>query len=187
MPQLMHDYCDAKFSDQAIVEEIKSADLVIGDGMYLCSALIADKFSLPHVTVLESSLTSATGTLPYNVADLPSYLPQFGTGMTDKMNFLQRAMNTFYWLKYRAIFPLYLKIAFLDLKEKHSITPEKSLEQTMQRVDLVLVQTEAFDYPRPIVPSKGKRGFDRLSLHNFRPCNSSLIPYLSSILRKKHC
>ena len=154
LPQMMYDYCDVKLGDQAIKNDIKSADLVIGDGMYMCSALIADKFSLPHVTVLESSLTTATGTLPYNVAELPSYLPQFYSGMTDNMNFLQRAENTLRWLIIRIIFPLKLSKTFLKLKEKHNITPEKSLEQTLQKVDLILVQTEAYDYPRPLLPSK---------------------------------
>ena len=154
IPQLMYDYCDAKLSDQTIINEVKSADLVIGDGMYLCSSLIADKFSLPHVTVLESSLTSATVIHPYNVADLPSYIPQFFSGMTDKMSFLQRAENTLRWLMNRIISPRNFRKAFLKLKEKHSITPEKSLEQTLQKVDLILVQTEAYDYPRPLLPSK---------------------------------
>jgi len=152
LPQMMQAYCDAKLSDRAIINEFKSADLVIGDGMYLCSFLIADKFALPHVAVLESSLTSATGTLPYNVAELPSYIPQYRSGMTDNMSFLQRAKNTLQWLVNRMTIQRMIKNTFLGLKTKHQITPEKSLEQTFQKVDLLLVQTEAFEYPRPLFP-----------------------------------
>ena len=152
--RLIHDYCDAKLSNEAIVKETKSANLVIGDGMYLCSSLIADNFSLPHVTVLLSSFTLATGTLPFNIAENPSYLPQFSSGMTDNMNFVERAKNSLRWLINRNTFPRYVKQIFLQLKKVHNITPEKSVEQTFQKVDLILVQTEAFDYPRPMLPSK---------------------------------
>ena len=154
LPQMMRDYCDAKLSNEAIVNEIKSADLVIGDAMYLCSTLIADKFSLPHVMVMQSSLTSFTVSLPYNLAENPSYIPQFFSRMTDNMNFLQRAKNSLQWLINRCfLFPRFPQI-FLELKEKYNITPEKSLEQTLQKVDLILVETEAYEYPRPMLPSK---------------------------------
>ncbi|KAJ7334575.1 hypothetical protein OS493_014899 [Desmophyllum pertusum] len=73
-------YCDAILGNHENMNEVKSADLVIGDGMYLCSFLIADKFSLPHVTVLMSPLSTATASLPYNFAELPSYIPQFFPG-----------------------------------------------------------------------------------------------------------
>ena len=153
LPQMMRDYCDAKLSNEAIVNETKSADLVIGDAMYLCSTLIADKFSLPHVTVIPSSLTTFTATSPYNIAENPSYIPQLLSRMTDNMNFFQRAENSLQWLINRFFFPSFTQM-FLELKEKHNITPEKSLEQTLQKVDLILVQTEAYEYPRPMLPSK---------------------------------
>ena len=149
-----YEYCDMKLSDQAIMKEAMSGDLVIGDGIYLCSSLIADKFALPHVMVLMFSMSSATATLPYDFAELPSYIPQMMSEMTDDMNFLQRAKNTFLWLVNRISFSRIVTNVYSDLKEKHNITPEKSLEQTWQKVDLVLVETEAYDYPRPLLPSK---------------------------------
>ena len=118
LPQMMHDYCDAKFSDKTIVNEVKTADLVIGDGMYQCSSLIADRFSIPHVTVLQSSLTTATATFPYNVASIPSYIPQITSRMTDNMNFFQRAENTLRWLVNTITFPLHFRNAFFGFKEK---------------------------------------------------------------------
>lgn len=157
LPQMMHDYCDAKLSDKTIMNEVKTADLVIGDGMYQCSSLIADKFSIPHVTVLQSSLTTATATFPYNFASIPSYIPQFTSRMTDNMNFFQRAENTLRWLVNAIAFPLNFRNVYLTLKKKHNITAEKSLEQTLEKVDLILVQSEAYNYPRPLLPCKKYR------------------------------
>lgn len=91
-------YCDAQLSNQELMKEVKSADLVIVDAMYFCSFLIADKFSLPHVTILTSALSTATGTLPLNMESLPSYFPQGFSAMTDSMSFSERAKNTLIWL-----------------------------------------------------------------------------------------
>ena len=147
-------YCDALLSDDENMNEAKSADLIIGDAMYLCSFLIADKLSLPHVTVLMSPLSTATTGLPYNLLELPSYIPQIFSGMTDNMTFLQRAKNSLLWLVNRLIFPNMLHDVYAGLKVKHNITPEKTLHQTFQRVDIVLFQSDPIDYPRPLPPSK---------------------------------
>ena len=146
--------CDAVLGNPESINEIKSSDAVIGDAMYLCSSLIADKFSLPHVTVVMGPLSVITTILPYGFADLPSYIPQVFSGMTDRMDFLQRAENTLRWFLDSTTFPYKISKVYATLKEKHNITPEKTLQQTFQKVDLVLVQTEAFDYPRPYLPSK---------------------------------
>lgn len=150
---IWYHYCDALLGHRDNMNEAKSADLIIGDAMYLCPFLIADKFSLPHVTILISPLSSALG-LPYNFASLPSYIPQLFSGLTDDMNFLQRAENSLRWLLGRMTFPNMLHSVYAGLKEKYNITPEKSLQQTFQKVDIVLVQSDPLDYPRPHLPSK---------------------------------
>lgn len=148
-------YCDAQLSNQELVEEIKSADLIVGDATYLCSFLIADKFSLPHVTILTSALSTATGTLPLNLASLPSYIPQGYSALTDSMSFTERAKNTLLWLVYRLTSEYMFHSFYQELKEKHNITPEKSLQQTFDSVDIIIVQTNfAIDYPRPLLPSE---------------------------------
>ena len=146
--------CDAMLGHHDNMNEAKSADLIIGDAVYLCSFLIADKFSLPHVTVLMSPLSTALR-LPYNFADLPSYIPQMFSGLTDDMNFLQRAGNSLRWLLGRMTTSKLLHSVYGGLKEKYNITPEKTLQQTLQKVDIVLVQSDPLDYPRPHLPSKG--------------------------------
>ena len=148
-----HHYCDAILGHPNIMNEAKSADLIIGDAMYLCSFLIADKFSLPHVTVLMSPLSTALE-LPYNFASLPSYIPQMLSQLTDDMNFLQRAENSLRWLLGRLTLPNMLHGVYAGLKEKYNITPEKTLQETFQKVDMVLVQSNPLDYPRPHLPSK---------------------------------
>ena len=152
--KVFQQYCDAILGNHENMNEVKSADLVIGDAVYLCSFLIADKFSLPHVTVLMSPLSTATTGFPYNFAELPSYIPQSFSGMTDDMNFMQRAKNCLRWLLNRNVFSSMLHEAYAGVKEKYNITPQKTLHQTFQKVDLILVQADPIDYPRPHLPSK---------------------------------
>ncbi|KAL9988927.1 hypothetical protein ACROYT_G003422 [Oculina patagonica] len=146
-------YCDALLSHQENMEKAKTADLIIGDAVYLCSFLIADKFSLPHVTVLMSPLSTATTGLPYNFAELSSYIPQYTSRLSDDMSFLQRAKNSFLWLVNSIITPSMIREVYAGLKEKHNITPKKSLHQTFQKVDIVLFQSDPIDYPRPLLPN----------------------------------
>ena len=144
--------CDAILSNPDVMNQIKSSDAVIGDALFLCSFLIADKFSLPHVTVLMSPLSSGS-ILPLNFENLPSYQPQFTSGFTDHMNFLQRVENTVLCL-IQTIAPYNIDGVYETLKKKHNITPEKTLQETYQKVDLILVQSGPLDYPRPLLPSK---------------------------------
>ena len=148
-------YCDAQLSQQELVEEIKSADLIIGDALYPCSFLIADKFSLPHVTILMSALSTGTGNLPLNLESLPSYIPQMFSALSDSMSFTERARNTLMWFIYRLTSGYMLLSIYQDLKERHNITPDKTLQQTFDTVDIIIVQTNfAIDYPRPLLPSE---------------------------------
>lgn len=42
-------YCDMLIGSQKMIQEIQSSDVLIGESLYPCSALIADKFDLLHV------------------------------------------------------------------------------------------------------------------------------------------
>lgn len=146
------DNCDAILSNPEIMNRVKSSDAVIGDAAFQCSYLIADKFSLPHVTVLMSPLSTGS-VLQLNFAQLPSYIPQFTSGFTDHMNFLQRVKNTMQYLFHQLMVLPKIDNVYGPLKKKYNITPEKSLRETYQKIDLVLVQSDPLDYPRFHLPN----------------------------------
>ncbi|XP_078362867.1 UDP-glucuronosyltransferase 2B33-like [Oculina patagonica] len=50
-------YCDDVLGNNEVMEAVKRTDLVIGDSLYMCGSLIADKFSLPYVTLTYPSLS----------------------------------------------------------------------------------------------------------------------------------
>jgi len=147
-------YCDDTLGNTAVMKAAKSADLIIGDSLYMCGSLIAAQFSLPYVTVFTNSLSTPTAHafgLPLN----PAYVPQFKSALTDNLNFVGRIKNTYHWiLNYRAFYNGMVPF-FHDLKDRYKIAPNKSLYEILKSVDLIIGQMGFYlDHPRPVLPSK---------------------------------
>ncbi|KAL9988923.1 hypothetical protein ACROYT_G003418 [Oculina patagonica] len=146
-------YCDDVLGNNEVMEAVKRTDLVIGDSLYMCGSLIADKFSLPYVTVFTNSLSAPTAhafSLPLS----PAYVPQFKSALGDNMNFAERIQNVYHWISVYLAFFVGMAPPFQVLKDKHNITPNRNLYETFNRVDLIIAQMGFFlDYPRPLLPN----------------------------------
>ena len=153
--QLQSQYCDSLLNNKDMMEEVKTADLIIGDSFYSCSALVAAKFSLPHATVVMSRL-SRLSLFAYGVHNPPSYVPHLFSGLAgDQFSFLQRVQNTFYWIIHPIMFHSLICPFFEEIKVRHNIAPNKSIKETLGRVDLIIGQVDfPIDVPRPLLPSK---------------------------------
>ena len=152
---LQTQYCDSLFNNKDMMEEVKTADLIIGDSIYLCSSLVAAKFSLPHVTIAMSNLDTAT-LLACGVHNPPSYVPHALSGLAgDQFSFFQRVQNTFNWIIRAMMFHFLICPIYEEIKVKHNIAPNKSISETLGRVDLIIGQVDfPIDVPRPLLPSK---------------------------------
>ena len=149
-------YCDEMLSDAELMEEIRHADLVIGEILYLCSSLVADKLSLPHVIISTSTLSNPM-TITMGIPSPPSYVPQcrWSAYLTHGWNFMDRVMNVFQWMKLYLFYINDLCPMFNEIKTKHNITPNKNIQETLGRVDLIIGQMPfMLDHPRPLFPSK---------------------------------
>ena len=154
---LMHQscYCDDLLSNAKFMEEISHADLVVGEILYLCSALIADKFDIPHVIISATSLSTPTG-LALGLPSPPSYVPQWGASLTHELRFVDRVKNVVQRMLMYLYYIYDICPMFNELKVKHGITPGKSIYETLGRVDLVRGQMDFSleGQPRPLLPSK---------------------------------
>jgi len=147
-------YCDDLLGHTEVMEEIEHADLVVGEMLYLCSALVADKFDLPHVIISASTLSTPTG-LPFGIPSPPSYVPQWGASLTPELRFVDRVKNLIKWILSYGFYLYDLCPMFNGLKVKHGITPSKNIHETLGRVDLILGQMDfVLEDPRPLLPSK---------------------------------
>ena len=147
-------YCDDLLGNTEAMEEIKLADLVVGEILYLCSALVADKFDLPHVVISATSLSTPTG-IAFGLPSPPSYVPQWGASLTHELRFLNRAQNVLQWMLLYVFYIYDVCPIYNELKVKHGITPSKNIHETLGRLDLVLGQMDfVLGHPRPLLPSK---------------------------------
>ena len=97
-------YCDDLFSNTDVMEEISHADIIVGEFIYLCSTLIADKFSLPLVLISAATLDIPSA-FAFGLPAPPSYIPQYGVSLSDKLTFSERA-----WSLYNGLF--YMDLTF---------------------------------------------------------------------------
>ena len=148
-------YCDSLLSNKDMMEEVKTADLIIGDSEYMCSSLVAAKFSLPHVTILMVKL-SILPSIAYGVHNPPSYVPHLHSGLAgDQFTFLDRVQNTFIRMSDYVIFHFLIYPRYEEIKVKYNIAPTKSIKETLGRVDLIIGQVDfPIEVPRPLLPSK---------------------------------
>ena len=147
-------YCDEMLGNKELMEEIKHADLVVGELLYLCSSLVADKFSLPHVVITAATLTTPMA-FAFGLPSPPSYVPQWSVRFSDEPTFLERVNSVFHWMSMYWFYINDLCPKFDEIKTKHNITPNKNIQETLGRVDLIIGQMPfTLEHPRPLLPSK---------------------------------
>lgn len=152
--KLMAMYCEGILNDEELTTDVQHADVVIGDGLYICSSLIASKFSLLHIVVVSSTL-SLPAMLAFGVPLSPSYVPQFKSTFADDLSFVERLQNIYYWILVHWAFNYGMVPPFHDLKKRYNITPQETVYETLGRVDLIISQKPfILEYPRPLFPSK---------------------------------
>ena len=151
---LTSSYCDAMLDNTDVLEEIRDADLVIGEFIYLCSSLVADKFSLPHIIISAFPLYQPMA-YAFGMHLAPSYVPQFSMHLSNEWSFFDRVRNVLQWVVGYVTYAQDLCPLYGKVKEKHNITPEKSIQETLGRVDMIISQVQfGLEHPRPFYPSK---------------------------------
>ena len=147
-------YCDEMLNDAELIREISHADAIVGELLYLCSSLVADKLSLPHVILSTSTLSSPTA-VALGLPSPPSYVPQWGTSLTNELQFVDKMKNVLQWMSIYYSYIYDLCPSFNEVKTRHNITPDKTIQETLGRVDMIIGQMDfTLEYPRPLLPSK---------------------------------
>ena len=147
-------YCDEMLSNVELMKETNDADLVVGELWYLCSALVADKLSVPHVLISPATLST-----PYTFAlGLPAplaYVPQINNDANKMSNIIDRGKNVLQWISLYWYYLQDLCSLYGKIKAKYNITSNKSIQETLGRADLIIGQMPfGLEHPRPVHPSK---------------------------------
>ena len=153
-------YCDDMFSNAELMEETRHADLVVGELFYLCSSLVADKLSLPLVIISAVSISSPTS-IALGLPSPPSYAPQWDAPLSDEFNFVDTVQNVLKRILWDVFYHYDLCPIYNEIKAKHNITPNKTIQETLGRADLIISQMDfMLEHPRPLLPSKYSRSCD---------------------------
>jgi len=146
-------YCDGMLSNVDLMKEVSRADLIVGEFLYLCSSLIADKLSLPNVILSASSLSAPTA-FAFRLPFSPSYVPQLNVHLSDEWSILDRVRNLLQWMLNYVSYAQDLCSLYGNIKAKHNVTPDKSIHETLGRVDLIIGQMHfGLEHPRPLYPN----------------------------------
>ena len=141
-------------SDVELMKETNDADLVVGDLLFLCSALVADKLSVPQVLISAPTL-STPSSFAVGVPAPLSYIPQISNDDNRMLNIIDRARNVLQWISLYWYYLQDLCSLYGKVKAKYNITPNKSIQETLGRADLIIGQVPfGLEHPRPVHPSK---------------------------------
>jgi len=146
-------YCDFFLSDETVLNELKTADVIVGDALYPCSTLAAVMSDTLHVVVNLMCHIGIPQTYLFGLTNYPSYVPQVGSLVPSRMALLARLQNVKAFILNIFASEAWIYPTYNELKIKHNIKPKKSIRQIMAKVDLILMEKDfTLQYAQQIPP-----------------------------------
>nr|XP_020505780.1 UDP-glucuronosyltransferase 2C1-like [Labrus bergylta]XP_020505782.1 UDP-glucuronosyltransferase 2C1-like [Labrus bergylta]XP_029136287.1 UDP-glucuronosyltransferase 2C1-like [Labrus bergylta] len=141
------------FDDENMVKRLHDAkyDLVLTDPAFATGVFLAKYLKLPLVLNVRW-ITSGEG--HFAIAPSPlSYIPAPGSGLTDKMNFIQRVKNILFQSVVEYQQRVLVGPKYNTLCDKY-IEGECNVMSLLQEADIWLFRSDfVFDFPRPTMPN----------------------------------
>ncbi|XP_077983105.1 UDP-glucuronosyltransferase 2C1-like [Glandiceps talaboti] len=151
----MKEDCKKILENKELLQRLESAkfDIIVANNFAFCHALIAQKLSLPFVAVSTNRPISPLDT--YHTVPTPmSYVPAMLSGLSDRMNFMQRLKNVMVNVVGFAFANLFLYPAYDEIKQMYNIKPEIGIRESLGSAELYLFGVDwALEFPRPIMPN----------------------------------
>ncbi|XP_031426690.1 UDP-glucuronosyltransferase 2B13-like [Clupea harengus] len=141
------------FEDRALMRHLNESqfDLVLTDPSSAEGILLAHYLKLPLVHNARW-LTSTEG--HFSLAPSPvSYIPVTGSGLSDKMTFLQRVKNMLFYLLMQFQLRFLIHAQYQAICDKY-FEHEVDYSQIVKAADLWLMRVDfVFEFPRPTMPN----------------------------------
>ena len=143
--------CEGALNSTEVLKELRGFDLLVYDVLGSCGALLGEHLGIPRVHIL--SAPNAPFADQHMIPMPVSYVPQIFLRLTDKMTFLERVMNLGVSLGLKVFYNILFGRQMNALKRKYNITPERSFEEAVGDVELVLIRADfALEFPQPLLP-----------------------------------
>lgn len=145
--------CEGLLNSTEVFKELQGFDLVVYDTAAFGAVLLGEHLGIPRVEIMPIAPSNPFGLYYHAISTPVSYVPQLMTGFSDKMAFVERAINL---AAYHGV-NLYMNFAIERplnaLKVKYNIKPERSFLQAARDTELVIITADfALEYPQPLLP-----------------------------------
>jgi len=143
--------CRQLLRNQAAIDQIKDADFAIADISYPCAYTFADLYNIPYRAALSPvGFYDPWGAMHWGIPSNPSFVPQLGSKLSNKMDFGQRLENTIVQAVLYYVTPILDKLAN-DLRDEFNIKIDHTT--SARSAGTYIVNTDwATEFPRPITP-----------------------------------
>ena len=147
--------CEATLNSTKLLNELRGFDLIVYDSLAFCGALLGELLDVQRVEIMPVPPNTQTFAL-YHMIPMPvSYVPQGFTGFSDKMTFVERAMNVAAFFGWHLFDLLVYGREMNALKVKYNIKPERSFQEAVGSAELVLITADfALEYAQPLLPGR---------------------------------
>ncbi|KAM9366678.1 UDP-glucuronosyltransferase 2C1-like [Symphorus nematophorus] len=141
------------FKDKDLMNRLKETkyDLVLTDPAWGAGIMLAHALELPLVYNVRW-ITSGEGHLAIAPSPL-SYIPLTGSGLSDKMTFIERVKNFLFYIIWQAQDGFLINPQYQAVCDKF-FGPEVRYRELLQGADLWLMRADfVFEFPRPTMPN----------------------------------
>ncbi|EDV27655.1 uncharacterized protein TRIADDRAFT_53582 [Trichoplax adhaerens] len=143
-------YCDCVLSHSQFRRRFSHFDLMIGDRSLPCAYILPEILNLTYVIVSSVGLNA-----PMRLMNSPNplaYIPQYGTGYSDKMNLLQRTTNTLVWCGHTIASHIFVYRLIEKLRQEYHVEIDAS--QLKLKPALMLISADfTLEFARPLMPN----------------------------------
>ncbi|KAM9329993.1 2-hydroxyacylsphingosine 1-beta-galactosyltransferase [Gastrophryne carolinensis] len=144
--------CDIMVGNKELIERLKKEkyDLVLVDPNEMCGFVIANILDVKYAVFSTGLWYPAEVGAPAPL----SYVPEFNSLLTDRMNLLERIKNTVVYLVSRFGVNFLVLPKYERIMRKHNILQTKSMYELVQGSCLWMLCTDvALEFPRPTLPN----------------------------------
>ncbi|XP_036621506.1 UDP-glucuronosyltransferase 2B17-like isoform X6 [Trichosurus vulpecula] len=147
--------CKSAVLNKDLIKTLKDGkyEVVIGDGVCPCAELMAEILGIPFVYSIRMSMGYTLEKYCGGLSAPPSYVPVPMTMLTDKMTFMERVKNMFFFIYFDFWFQNF-EMKDWDQFYSDVLGRPTTLCETMGKAEMWLIRTYwDFEFPRPYLPN----------------------------------
>ncbi|KAM6269834.1 UDP-glucuronosyltransferase 2A2-like isoform 2-T2 [Porphyrio hochstetteri] len=147
--------CDELLKNEALLERLKASnfDVLLADPLVPTGELVAEKLGIPFIYTFRFSIGNTVERLCGTLPAPPSYVPATLSRLTDRMSFLERLKNIFFYHSQDIVYHHFLWGRW-DQYYSDVLGRPTTLCETMGKAEIWLIRTYwDFEFPRPFLPN----------------------------------